>query len=844
MLFVSAAVLCSSIASAQTSFAPIPAFPLDRNPLVIRQPAQPNRPFSVTGERGAILGQQDGSFELWLLPVKVLHNVRLAAQLEGYSAPIDLNLEAATIEVRPDHTTITYAHAAITVRQHMFIPRGAEQGLATAIVLFEVHSAHPAELTLSFEPSMERMWPAPNFGRPSGGWTPVGTGGAFSLETDNPAFFGMVAMPSAQPGELRPYQERPLTTPMQFRFHYDPAHDDTSFFPLLCAVSAANPSDTATGSDARKQLLDRLINENAKIADRYHATADFFAHFFDTRLTVATPDPQFDDAVRWAEIAIQQAKVSAPAGTGLAGGWFTSGDSARPGFGWFFGRDTLWTLYAVNSYGDFALSREAMNFLLARQREDGKMMHEVSQTAEEVDWVHLPYLYASADSTPLFIMQMEDYVRASGDLDYLQQHWANVERAWRFTRAHTTDGIYDNTQGTGWVEEWQPRMPHQEIYLAALDQQASESISRLAQLMGNASVHDEAAHTAADIRSKLAAYRAADATYSFSRNADGSFETVHSIFPAVAFWSGRLTLPQPDQTFAAWASDSFSTDWGTRSVPPGQAIYDPISYHHGSVWPLYTGWTSLAEYRTGRGLSGYAHLRANMQLTWLQDPGAVTEVLSGEFFAPLGRSSSHQLWSSAMVLSPAIRGLFGIEADALRHTLRVAPQLPAAWDRASLRNVAVGADRFHLTIERRGDALDIDATSATPTVLCLAADTTFFADKSCALKPETHHHLRVPLPPLEVAVESSQPSPGARTMQLKVLTVENAAHRLTLTLAAPAGSVQRLRLRRNGPSARALHAEGATITAAAQGDELNVSFEAETATPPGSYAQKTVTLYW
>ncbi len=65
----------------------------------------------------------------------------------------------------------------------------------------------------------------------------------------------------------------------------------------------------------------------------------------------------------------------------------------------------------------------------------------------------------------------------------------------------------------------------------------------------------------------------------------------------------------------------------------------------------------------------------NEQLTWLQDPGAVTEVLSGEFYQPLGRSSSHQLWSSAMVLTPAIRGLFGIEADALTGRLRVDPQL-------------------------------------------------------------------------------------------------------------------------------------------------------------------------
>ena len=825
--------------SAQTPFAPIPAFPLDSNPLVITQPAQPNRSFSVTGERGAILGQQDGSFELWLLPVKVLHNAHLTAHIEGYATTIDLNREASTIEVRPDHTTITYAHAAITVRQHMFIPRGAEQGIATAIVLFEVHAAHPAELTLSFEPSMERMWPAPNFGRPSGGWTPVGSGGAFSLETDNPAFFGMVAMPNATPGELRPYQERPLTTPIELHFHYDPARDDASFFPLLCAVSDGSATSAANNSAARKQLLDRLIAENARLADRYRTTAAFFDHFFDTRLTATTPDPHFDDALRWAEIAIQQSKVAAPAGTGLAGGWFTSGDSARPGFGWFFGRDTLWSLYAVNSYGDFALSREALDFLLARQRADGKMMHEVSQTAEEVDWPHLPYLYASADSTPLFVMQMEDYVRASGDLNYLREHWENVARAWRFTRAHTTDGVYDNTQGTGWVEEWPPGLPHQEIYLAALDQQASESLARLAELTGSTALRDEASRVAVDIRTKLAAYRAADAIYSFSRNADGSFETVHSIFPTVAFWSGRLALPGADQTFAAWAGHSFSTDWGTRSVPPGQALYDPISYHHGSVWPLYTGWTSLAEYRTGHGLSAYAHLRANMQLTWLQDPGAVTEVLSGEFFAPLGRSSSHQLWSSAMVLSPAIRGLFGIEPDALRHVLRVAPQLPATWDHVTLHNVSVGTnpgDRYTVTIDRHAAALDIDAISATPTGLCLVDTAGFFSDRECKVQPALHHRLRVPLPAVEVEVaEPGVPTPGSSTSQVKVVSQQSEPHRLTLRVEGLANTEAHLTLRRNTPTPP-LHIEGATLA----DSKLTITFQGT----PQTWVEQTVAIRW
>lgn len=817
-------------AIAEAPFAPVSRFPLDSNPLVIRQPAQVSRPFSVTGQRGAILGQQDGSFELWLLPVKMLHNARLTATLQGYDAVIDLNDHASQIEVRPDHTTITYSHAAITVKQYMFIPRAAQEGVATAVVLFEIHAIRPATVTLQFEPAMERQWPAPNFGRPSSSWSGAGNGGIYTLATDNANFFGMVAMPGSESGFLRPYQERPQTLPLEFRIKYDPVRDDGRYFPLLAAVTGVSGQPELT----QAQLRDRVLNAAQDVPALYRSTADFFDHFFDSRLTAQTPDAELDAALKWAEISIEQARVSSPVGSGLAGGWFTSGDSARPGFGWFFGRDTLWTLYAVNSYGDFKLSREAMDFLLAHQRADGKMMHEYSQTAELVDWVHLPYLYAAADSTPLFVMQMADYVSTSGDIGYLREHWDNVKRAYTFTRAHTTHGVYDNSQGTGWVEEWLPKMPRQEIYLAALDEQSSEAMARLAKLMGEDASAAAAVAQAKSIREYLASYRSSDGFYSFSRETDNSFDARHTVFPSVAWWDGSLTLPQSDVMFDAWAGPRFATDWGTRSMEEGQATYDPLSYHHGSVWPLYTGWTSLAEYRARRPQAGFASLEQNAQLTWLQDPGAVTEVLSGEFYQPLGRSSSHQLWSSAMVLAPAVRGLFGIEADALTGRLRVDPQLPAEWSHASLRNVPFGDTQLNLEMQRIGPNMEIEATSQKSIKLCLQSSTDFFADMPCSRTEAMSHRLRVALPKVEVGLERVNPQPGDGTEQAKFIGQDYGPHSLRIKLDIMAGKTARLYLRTNGP-VRDLHVQGAQRDR----DWLTVTGVGDT-----GYSEQTVEITW
>ncbi len=227
---------------------------------------------------------------------------------------------------------------------------------------------------------------------------------------------------------------------------------------------------------------------------------NFFAH----RTIAETPSSRVNEALMWAEVAVDQMQVKYKNEIGMVAGYYESGDSARPGYAWFFGRDTIWTTYAINSYGDFALTRRALDFLIQRQRADGKIMHEFSQTAYALDWKSTPYFYASADATPLLIMAMRDYVQASGDIGYLQTNWQAILKAYEFTRAHESkNGIYDNSQGTGWVESWPQGMPHQEVYLAALDQQSADAIATLAGLMSDTKLAATAKKKAGQIRDTI-----------------------------------------------------------------------------------------------------------------------------------------------------------------------------------------------------------------------------------------------------------------------------------------------------------------------------------------------------
>jgi glycogen debranching enzyme len=770
--------------------APIRNFAQDSGSLQIVSRCEPRLPWTVAGEHGTLLGRQDGTFEAWLWPVKIISHFRISADLDNYAVPIDVNALGAEIKVTPAETVITYSHAAFTIRQHMFAARGNENPATGVAAFFEIESARPLTLTFSFTADMLRMWPAPNSGRPDAEWVGTEKNGVYVLHTDDPRFSGIVAMPHTSAGIMVPYQEHPQTYPVQLLLRFDPARDNGSVFPLILGL--------LNGRDAARQAE----SVSAAIPQLYRETQSYYSHFFDNRVTVDTPNKAVNEAAQWAEVAIDQAQVIYRNGEiGLIAGYYESADSARPGYAWFFGRDTIWTTYAINSYGDFNLTKRALDFLIHRQRADGKMMHEFSQSADALDWKATPYFYASADAAPLFVMAIWDYVKASGDLPYLTQNWDAVQRAYTFTRAHDSDGdgIFENTEGTGWVESWPPGMPHQEIYLAALDQQSAEAISRLALLMKDENLAAAAQKKALAIRTAIESeyFEGSNQFYAFSRNPDGSLDHTASIYPSVAWWSGELALERAGPMLSRWASPEFSTDWGTRDISEKTSFYDPISYHQGTVWPLFTGWVSLAEYRAGRPLSGFAHLMQNVNLTWDQDLGSVTELLSGEFYQPLGRSSSHQLWSSAMVLAPMLRGLFGIECNVLEKTIRVAPHLPADWDGAALRNVPFGQSSVRLEFKRESGNLTVRAVSQTPQVLCLVP-----GDKlaqACQQPAATEHKLSLPLPAVEVAIPVNAPSQGARTQQLKVLNEEFSDRQATISFAAPGGSSDRLFVRFNRP---------------------------------------------
>jgi hypothetical protein len=152
------------------------------------------------------------------------------------------------------------------------------------------------------------------------------------------------------------------------------------------------------------------------------------------------------------------------------------------------------------------------------------------------------------------------------------------------------------------------------------------------------------------------------------------------------------------------------TDWGMRIISSRSKVYDGSGYHFGAVWPLFTGWASVGEYRYHRELPAYSNLRANALLGLDGSLGHFTEVLSGDYYQGFSTSSPHQIWSAAMVVSPILRGLFGLQTDVENHEITLVPHVPADWTSFGIRNVHLGQLRLDFQYHKTLEGITLQAT--------------------------------------------------------------------------------------------------------------------------------------
>jgi hypothetical protein len=638
--------------------------------IAVQKPAQPGKFIEAVGRRAALLGREDGRFEAWVFPIKVLRDFQLSAYVDNALEPVPLAGWAETVEVHPGHAAVTFAHAAFTVRQT--IVASIEE--PAAAVLLDIGTSRPLRMRVSFVPEMKPMWPA-SFGGQSTSWD--GQDGVLTFTEGLRRF--------------RPVVGCPLFTRISEQVgHQLPDRTVTIEFDVTPESAARGPAAIVIAGS--REIYGRVAPRAAALP----AKASKYYHEFHARTLAVTADPFLQSPFHWAKFALEKGwACNDGVGCGLVAGWGESGLSERPGFGWYFGGDALMNAWAILDYGDFARVRAILEFLQKYQREDGKLPHELTQSLALLDWSKYPYGYYHADTTPLYLFTAARYVRMSGDREFLTKSWASFERAYRLClTALDADGLLSNVKfGAAAVETGAlSGKVAKDVYLVGVWCAALQAYAEIAGWLGREAERAEALRRLEKARESAVAWFLPEKGYfAFAELRDGTRYEANSGWQAFLLAHGDLPGEAPAQAARALARPELATDWGTRLFATDSPFYDALGYNDGSVWPFVTAFAAMAEYRHRQATAGFLRLAGLAAATGLSGAGFLGENFSGDRFQSLPRSVPHQLFSSMAMIHPLVSGLLGLEGDAMAGRLRFAPQVPRLLGRAGFERYRVGA---------------------------------------------------------------------------------------------------------------------------------------------------------
>ena len=777
-----ALVVATPCAAADTSTGTVPRFTRETNPIALAGAARPTRYMEASGRRAAFLGREDGSFEAWAYPLKILHDFHLSFAVAAYVDPIADASVASTVDIRPEAATVRYAHASFTVDATWLVPLNQAGGL----VLLDVSTTEPITVYVKFRPDLKPMRPAALGGQYSY-WDD--TLKAYVIGEGSGKNAALVGSPLALTPPEQPAHNLP-DAPSQFAIRITPEIAARGLVPIVITASVEK-------LDAAKQAYAALLASPERL---YRESAAHYKTLRDEMTSIESPDKRFDLAFEWGKVALDKGFVCNPhLGCGLIAGLGPSGTTERPGFGWYFGGDTFINAWAISAYGDLDTVRQSLEFLRKRQRADGKMMHELSQGAGFIRWFEdYPYGYYHADTTPLYIVAVRDYVRASGDTAFANDFWPSMRKAYDFcvSTDEDGDGLMDNTKaGLAAVETGTLRSRDvlTDVFLGTVWTEAAGAMRDLAQI-AEPSFADTAQAAAQKARASINRRFLDDANrrINFAIMKDGKGQAEQTVWPAFGIWRGVFDAGHPavEGMLDELAGAGLATDWGARMLSKASTLYEPLSYNNGASWPFLTGWAALALYKGGRGPAAWQYLDALADLTFLEGRGYIPELFSGDRLRTVDAAVPHQLFATTGFVSTVMRGLVGLQEE--DRLLRLSPQLPAAWSFLRVKNLRWRDARGTLEIRRSADgSLTYSVTSTRGTLSFELAPVLPPASQ----KLETASGTSVTATPgVELVTEDRPLALGDTPQRLRIIDTRAENNVFTARLQGRRGQVYRVRL--------------------------------------------------
>ncbi len=413
--------------------------------------------------------------------------------------------------------------------------------------------------------------------------------------------------------------------------------------------------------------------------------------------------------------------------------------AGTPWYSTTFGRDGILTaiqmLWFDPSVAQGVLRRlaalQAEGFDEKSDAEPGKIVHEM-RGGEMAVLREVPFglYYGTVDATPLFVVLAGLYAERTGDLDTLRALWPAVERALAWMDGpgdRDGDGFIEyhratdsGLQNQGWKDSYDA-VYHADGTLAegpiALCEvqgyayMARRLAAKTARRLGHA---DRAG--ALDARADELAVKFEEAfwcedigTYAIALDGQKRPCKVRTSNAGQVLWSGIAKPDRAKRVAQDMIGADFFTGWGIRTVAQGQARYNPMSYHDGSVWPhdnsliaegmARYGHTDLAE-RVFEGLfaaATYMDLRRLPELFC----GFRRRRGAGPTLYPV--ACAPQAWAAGTPFL-LLQACLGMEFDPFARAIRFRnPRLPSFVEQITLRNIGFADAKVDVALRRAGD---------------------------------------------------------------------------------------------------------------------------------------------